>query len=459
MVKRIAILLFFCFLIYNSIGLTSTSAETLGGITRWDFPSFWTWRDAPINIYTDGKSFLTNFDVATYKNAGGKNIYVDPVNGSSQYDGLSESKPVQSLLKAYLLSNDGDTIWLKDGIYKRSAMMGDRNIEKSINIIAVHPGKVHFIYGDDHIYTKTIGYNNIYQTSRTNVKKVIDIQNIDVNNETKELQRVNNLADCNTIPGSWFTDGSTVYVHTMNNSMPNNKSIAILLLGKSPIYVTSQTKNVNLYLEGFNIYGSSTGNVYFSNSSSFKEPNLYMKNMVLKYAYGGSADANALSVLGAKNVYVQNCEASYSIKDGFNYHGQNGTSPNVIEVNSIGYNNGDNSLRDNINVNNGSTIHDGGQIIRINGVYHDNMGANVADVHPGTKSLCLGCIADHSRSTVKDMTNSNFGTQQRDAEMWLENCVSYGSLYGITAYTGTTMHIKNTKYESKIGGGTFIFEK
>jgi hypothetical protein len=56
------------------------------------------------------------------------------------------------------------------------------------------------------------------------------------------------------------------------------------------------------------------------------------------------------------------------------------------------------------------------------------------------------------------MYNSDFATQQADAEMWLINCKAYGSVYNLAYSSGTTMHVKNTEYTTKVGGGNFIIE-
>jgi hypothetical protein len=429
-----------------------------GKVKKWFYPSWWSWTDAPINIFSDGTIFFTNFDVSKYKNVGGKNLYVNPVTGTSSNDGLTPSTPCQSIYKAYTLANDGDTIWLQDGVYKRPADMNGNKIEKNINIISVNTGKARIFYADDHTYTKTPGYNYIYQTARTNVGKVIDIRLLDACNETLDLTKVATLSNCDATQGTWYSDGTNVYIHSFDNAPPDNTNTAVLLLGQGSIYVNCTTKNVNLYLEGFQIYGSSTSPIFFSNSSSFTTPNLYMKNVICRHTYSSDAsNANAINVLGAQFAFLQGCEASYSNKDGFNYHSQNGTTPKAIEINCIGRGNGDNTLANNVDVNNGSTIHDGGKIIRINGSYHENMGCNVADVHVGTQSLCLGCVAYNSLATSGDMYNSGFGVQQTDAEMWVEGCVSFGNLYDLTAYSGTKLHVKNSLYNTSQGSGTFDF--
>lgn len=432
--------------------------ENTSKVKKYKYPSWWNWKDAPINIYSDATHFFTDLDVSKFKNTGGKNIYVDPVKGTSSNNGLTEATPTQSLLKAYMLASDNDTIICMDGIYKRPSLMENQKIEKNLNIIAKNKGKAFLFYADDHTYTKTINYKNVYQTTRSNVKKVVDISLLDAYNQTVELTKVNDLATCETTEGSWYSDNTNLYVHMYGQAIPDNSNVVALLSGQGPIYVDCQTKNVNLYVEGIRIFGSNTGNIFFANSAQYKTPNIYGKDCGFHYASGDMNNGNSVNILGAAIAIFQNCICDFSTKDGFNYHAQNGTVTNAIEINCVGKTNGDNSIVGAENTNNGSTIHDGGKAIRINGTYYENMGCNVADVHIGTQSLNLGCVGYNSKSQVQDMTNSDFGTQQPDAVMLLDSCVSFGSLHGITSYSGTKVHIKNTLYETKQGGGSIVEE-
>lgn len=421
-----------------------------GMLKRYTFPSEWTWTDAPIRIFTDGKRFFTDFDVSDFKNTGGVTYYVNPVSGDNLKDGLSEANALNTVYKAYTLANDGDTIILLDGIYDRTHFMQNQQIEKSINIIAKNPQKAIFAVVDLLIYTKTEGYNYIYQANRSATNDVIYYISPD---QTFKYTKVNSLGECDATEGTWYTDGTLVYVHSIDNQEPSNNN-TFVLVGSTSIRTTCIDKNVNLYLEGLIILGGNSGSVYFANSATYTIPNLYAKDCYFLYGRGGSVDGNAVNILGANKVYLQNCISAYAPKDGFNYHAQNGVVPSAIEVNCIGKYNGDNSISGTENTNNGSTMHEGGKIIRVNCTYYGNMGANCADVAIGTQALCLGCIAYKSNATSQDMYNADFATQQADAHMWLEKCIAFGSLYSLAYTTGTYMYIdEDTLYETKVGGG------
>jgi hypothetical protein len=416
---------------------------------KWDFPSWFTWKDAPIQIFSDGTNFYTPFDVSVFKNTGGKTIYVDPINGVDTNDGLTWSTAVTKMDKAYSLASDNDTIMMKAGIYKRTRVISASTIiDKNINIVS-DGGVVRWYQADDHTYTKTTGATNVYQTARNNITHVIDLQLQPVNGETIALKAVNSIAECDALEGSYYNDGTNTYIHMFGHIAPNNNNVVILLQTGNPcLKVTNTVKNINLYVEGIEFFGG-TANIYVSNSASFTDPNVYMKNCKMRY----SSTLNAVHILGAKRAFFQKCEASYSVLDGFNYHLANGKVVYSIEVDCLGRGNGNNTLS--TNVNNGSTTHDGSKAIRINCTYYENMGVNCCDVQVDTQSINLGVVAFNSVSqNVNEITHGNFSAQQAGTTMYLEGCISFGSTFGIVPVTGTTMYLKNCLYDTKNGAGT-----
>jgi len=424
------------------------------------YPSWWTWIDAPITIWSNRRQFFTDFDVANYKNTGGKNIYVSP-SGLSTNDGLTEVTAKNNLATAYTIAGDGDTIIYLDGIYKRPGIGTLTAIEKSINIIAKNKGKAIFIVGDVHVYTKTAEYTNIYQTTRSSTHKVIDISMLS-QGVTKELKLVPSLVLCDVEEGTWYTDGVTCYVHAFGNKVPDNENTAITLQVQTIFYSQSNLSNHNLYLEGLVTIGGMKGSVTVENTVAYPTPSLFIKDCDFRYGFNLTSDptyANGINVLGCEFVFSQNVKCLNARKDGFNYHMKNGTIPKFIEINCDGSGCGENVVGTGWtdNTYNGSTAHDGVKGIRINGHYAHNVGANVADVMTDTETLCLGCIAHNSASTDSTMYNSDFSTQQAGAKMLLENCASYGSLYSLAYYTGSFMYVKNTQYQRKVGGGSIVF--
>lgn len=413
-------------------------------ITKYPFPVAWTWSDAPINIYTDGVKFSTDFDVSKFKNISATTYYVDPVNGIDTNTGLSGS-PVKSINKALTLCASGDTIILFDGVYTRTLALNSANIAKSVNIIAQNKGKAICGTHDALTYTKTAGKTYVYQSTRSNVNKVVDISGI-ANDVTYPLTKVSSIDECDALAGSWYTDNVTLYVHTLDGTTPDNNKVLGLLLNNS-FGIVPAVANMVVYLEGIKILGGQNGNVMIQNTATYPVPSLYAKDCDFLH----NALLNSVQIEGAKYAFFQNCKAMFADSDGFNYHAKNGQIVKSIEVNCVGGNNGSNV--NTFDINNGSTTHDGCKSIRINCTYFNNKGCNVADVHVGTQSLNLGIVAYDSDSSTTDAYRCNFSAQQSGAELWLENCVSFGSLNDIESVTGGTVHVKNTKYKTLIGTG------
>ncbi|SMQ85055.1 hypothetical protein SAMN05444673_6359 [Bacillus sp. OV166] len=391
--------------------------------------------------------------MSTFQNTGGKNVYVSPT-GLSANDGLSESTPCQSLLKAYQIAANNDTIIMLDGLYYRGASWQNQRIQKNLNIKAKNKGKVKVIYGDVLTYTKTAGATNVYQVARSSVSKVVDISFDDIGTE---YLVATSIADCDAKEGSWYTDGTTLYVHAIGHGSPDNNKVFALLKGEH-FWANSDTQAVSLYLEGFTIYGGFTGNLTVDETNN--PISVYAKSMIFLYGSADSGKADAVNISGATYAFFQDCIAAYSDKDGFNYTAYNDAGvlkdkPKFIEVNCQGFSNGLlNRIAGSENTNNGSTAHEGAVGIRINGKYFNNMGSNVCDVQVGTRSVNLGCMAFDSACTLDSSFATDFCTQQSGAEMWLDGCVSFGSRYNIYPTSGTTMHVYNTEFDTMQGGGT-----
>lgn len=436
--------------IYNNI-----RRQNKGIYRKYALPSYFDF--AGVTILTDGFSFVTNFDVSNFKFTGGTTYYVDPVNGNNANNGLTEATAVKRVHQALTLCASGDTIILLDGIYTRDTWLTNLSsnspIEKSVNIIAKNSGKVTVTESDDLTYTATAN-PGVYTTSRSNVLKVIDITNLVSSNISFELEKVTTLAACISTENSYFvdTDGSTVYVHMYGNQQPTNANLRLNINTTVPLLnVVSSTANVTLYVEGINFIGGSLGTCRFSNSASYLTPKLYAKNSKFKHGYSTVANGkDAVTITGATTIF-QNCEASFSSKDGFNYHGSYGQVCYAIEINCLGYGNGKGWQDFTCN---GSTIHDGGKILRLNGIYYNNYGGNVADVNVNTVSYNLGCIAFDSLSKTKDVYDGDFVAQQTGATMYLDNCKAFGSANNVHAVAGATVNVYNSEYDTITGTGT-----
>lgn len=390
----------------------------------------------PVNIFTDGYKFKTDYYKENFKNTGGKNLYVT-LNGSSSANG-DKATPT-TLANAILLASDGDTIIIEKGMYFRNLHLAfPITISKNINIIT-DEGTV-LVDGDIVTYTKESG---LWKATRSNTQRIVDIYS------RIEYTRVNTLEECKTTNFSWYTDNTNIYVNSYFN--PNN--ILIPLVSMEMFKIVNGTKNLKVYIENLDLLGGSNGCITTSKSST-NSLELILDNV--KGSYSSLSSSNVFSFKGG-NILLNKCKAEYGRKDGFNYTCYNDNSElvecNFVEIDCIGANNGIGDTGG--TYNNGSTCHAGTKGIRINGTYYNNYGSNVADVQPNTKTLNLNCNSFDSASPTKDQYCTDFCTQQAGAEMWLYNCNAFGSAWSLYAMSGTTIHAINTLFDNKQGSGTF----
>ena len=376
----------------------------------------------PFTVYTSlsGKVVL-DYDVSVNKNSVNKRYYVDVNNGVNSNDG-SETTPFKTLERAFRYG-DADEIILKAGIYDWSngtvGTVPISNQKKTFNLIG--EGDVYLgAHRGYQTWTLVEGQSNVYHTSVSSVIEVIDIRNY---SSPLFYEKMNSISEVAGKSGAYYINGSDVYVRTTNNAKPNEK---ILL----------NMNNNALQLDDFeNIYME---NIKFTNTFTMFNTNtlcrLYAKNCDFMFGTGD----NTVSIWGEVYSIFQNCRAMYAERDGFNYHVRKGKLPRGIEIDCIGAYNG----RDGGNSNNGSTIHDGGTILRINGEYHHNHGPNIIDVNLGTKSLNIGVYSHHSTATTS-LSNVDFRTRD-DVDMWLVNCISNGSDFSTSVEGNANLYKENS---------------
>lgn len=403
-------------------------------------------------IYIDGKGgFKTNWDISSYRHISSRTIYVDTINGTSTSDGLTRSTPCHSLEKALTIASNGDTIlFINDSgtVIGRSGWALDGIITKSVNVIAENENVIVF-KGDIPSWAKTIGQSNVYEVVRSNVVRLVDMNNID---SPIEFLKVDSIDQVDYTVNSWYNDGSKTYVNCGFGKIPNNKILPLLTATLANTEINSTTQNIKLYIENFTLVGGGR-NINVVGNTSYNAHELYTKNVRCFY----STQGDSILVLNALRAYHQNTTAAYSQKDGFNYSTTIGGSNIVdfIEVDCLAYANGNNSLNT-TNTHNGSSAHAKSRGIRLNCTYYDNVGGQLVDVQ-GVFSVNLGCIAFDSKST--DLSyNHGIGTQGSQGigtvEMWFEGCTSFGCATDVYCPTDTIIHVRQSQYDTIAGNGT-----
>jgi len=200
--------------------------------------------------------------------------------------------------------------------------------------------------------------------------------------------------------------------------------------------------NRTIYIENIN-FAAAPVPFQMRSSGVGDIPQLYAKNCTFQRSTG-----NGLQVVGASLVICQSCSAHGNALDGFNYHAGNGIIPTAIELDCQGINNG---IGSEANTNNGSTMHDAGSIVRVNGLYHSNKGPNVADVGEA-QSWNLGCEAHSTLAAAAGGSQSNWYCS---GAMWLDRCRSYGSSFDLVVEpTYTIFHKALISNGAMEGDGT-----
>ena len=359
----------------------------------------------------------------------GKTYYVDGTNGNDVNDGLSLATALAKISTAHAKA-DAKVILVAEGLYDFTNWVP---VTKDISIKALPEASVIL---STHVsglsWALTADQANTYQTARITTVAMRDASIVDEFGDYELLELKTSIDEVEANPGSWFKDATYTYIHASDSRVPD----ANMRLYNNN-YCISHTGNKTIYLEGIELHGGKTA-LYITNTVAELTPKLYAKNCNFRY---GTAGNGIIDSSGSEYNFFQNCIAGRGANDGFNYHAANGILPKVIEVGCIGRHNGITSDTDN-----GSTIHDGGKIIRVNGQYYSNVGSNVGDIGPGTQSWNLGCIARDSLAVSEDAYKSNF-TDHTDAEMWNHLCASYGSLNASTTQDGAEMHSRNSVYD------------
>jgi len=386
----------------------------------------------PFTIQQDGRRFRPAPPWAINSAAPtGKAYYVSPT-GLDTNDGLTIGAPLRSIKTAFLKA-DVDIVYALTGAYSNNFMFVQSSPTRNISFIAVG-GPVYLGTFAEVVWTAD---GAAYKATRSNVLKVLDATNPDANGDWTALTSVADAATCQATVNSWYTDNVTLWVHTFDSRLPTTTIRPFFTSGN---YVgLANTGNQVCYFENFHFEGGILG--AFSLGNATNPVTAYFKDCSFKYS-----SANGLTSLAGGVSYLQNCTASRNVDDGFNYHKNSGAIPYGVEIDCIGRDNGVAA-----DIDNGSSMHDGGRIVRINGEYMRNIGRNIHDVTASTASWNLGVNAHDGASAVNDCNFAVGDPAGDNAKMWLDSCISTGSATDLEIANTATGYVRNF-----VSGGVFI---
>ena len=431
-------------------------------------PNSFTWKNSPLHGKISADYFgnyKVDFDVADYKNPIGTALYVSP-DGSDSNAGTPDA-PLASISRAY--SNGADTIYVYPGIYNRSTSIFNTAINRDLNIIGLGDGvilctRVTNIPNSSECVPSGSGVWACSSNSTTYLSNVIDIKNKTVDGHFTKYAKLTDINQVKATAGSWALVNNVAYIHTIDGDNPLAGDDVLLLYSANPtlsnIYPLVKVTGGKVYFENLTCLEGSAP-LYAEKQAGGSNIEIYAKNC--KFYYSRSAqvqtqdgtvlvDNDVCMLYGTTLSIFQNCEASFSDKDGFGYHkGSNSSvAPKAIEINCVGIGNG---IVEDGN-DQGSTMHSGGSIIRVRDVCAKNYGANYADQGAGTESWNIACLGfeshtDPSYPGASDAQNSNFFAYD-GTKVFCEGCVGFGSLYNVCS-TGTgTIYLRNSRFEGPL---------
>ena len=320
-------------------------------------------------------------------------LYVDRDNGNDNNNG-SEASPKKTIKGALTtissLSGNNWKIICKSYLFFRGEFISETtgadsyDMYKNIVIEPYDKTKKIVVTTAQETLSWTSDGNGVYHATRSSVWDVYDMTEKDVYGVYKKVTQADTLSDCQNTVNSYYKSGSTIYIHTKSGSAPTNTTYMINLALSTGCFnirnnLWLRLKNIDFYVSGY---------MDFHNASSNYENTLICENVGIYYC----GDNNGFSINNVKNVYLIDCKTGYNKRDGFNYHFTTMLSDIidksiVYEKNCVSFENG---MNDENFTNNCSSIHEGGNIIRVNGVYKNSKGPVIADIN-SSKTMLINC--------------------------------------------------------------------
>lgn len=345
-----------------------------------------------------------NMDFTQY--TGGTALYVNLDTGNDTSGDGSSDAPYKTIKKAMLVARDGAyaayCVKVKsDTIFNRDQGWDANGLTFTNKIIALIPDNVSGrikISSADTTLSWTEDGTGTWKATRSSVYSVYDIRQVDTNGLEIPLVNQTSLANCRENANTWYTDNTYVWVHTPDGLIPDSNilvclfKLSITLLGTSKMYFKDVTILGSGTGNGFQVNGDSTGATvvgeFCADGCNFIGSNL---------RYATKQSGNSFTSENLKYTYMFNCKAAYGWRDAFNFHYAKVPDANRRDCLAIGYGNEGYSTGGLDESNQGSTCHDGANVLRINGNYHNSNGSVVADVN-GCYSILIDCNAKNSYS-------------------------------------------------------------
>ena len=390
----------------------------------------------PFNIWRDWDNVVKHdFDIAQYEENLEETYYVKRSTGLDTNDGLTEITPLKTIQAALdkIGSNTNknymivalETMQLYASEFYNSGGFYLRTGTRVYITTKDKDDRIISTSGVDGLsWSVNATYTNVYETTHsTTLEKFADLRtsNKDFMELPKPYTRVTTIAEVDVLPGSFFNDGSTMYVRTLDSIIPDNNELFACEGANFTRFVMDD--GANFIFENIDIF---TGNLFTASVGPLFSNSFTLNNCKVALSIGDGITGNNMA-----NVYAFNCVVGYVKKDGFNYTfsstptGVTRRDRLAFEYNCIAYQCGHEATTE---INNASTAHNGVSILRIGCIGYETKGPIIVDVN-GCYSINVDCRARDSLVATEhafefDLTDSGAG----DGIARLINCSGGGEV-------------------------------
>lgn len=392
----------------------------------------------PVAVQLDRRgNYTAVFDPVAWKNADQTVYYVSISRGNDTTGDGSFAAPYKGIKKALTVGASAGTanitIYVEPGLYDRTYGWQGTVCNKNVNLIAL--GHVVSSVSFEALTWAADSTAGVFSVARSTVAGVFDKANLNSLGIYSRLAIAATLADCRATPGTYYTDGTTLYVHRIDEAQPTLASTLVTTQTTGAVVSNS----VRYYIEGIIFEGAGTNGVFYNNyASGVVGGEIIFNRCAFRYGF-----SNGLSDTGTRLCISYQCLAYGNDYDGFNHHvgASNGVQPNVVEIECYAFGNG-NATDTNYN-DNGFTVHESCTALRVGCRAEYNVGPQFADID-STKVLNLGCIAGQSLA-AEGAQRSGFQALHTST-MYLDGCVDEGAnSYSFYANTPTGVVAKTKR--------------
>jgi hypothetical protein len=391
----------------------------------------------PCSFYRDGNNVIQN-DMDFTQYTGGTKKYVNYDTGNDANNGSTIALACKTITGAsYYASIGADASYcitvLSDSVFLRDDAVLTAPTNKLIAIIPQNvSNRVVISFGLKSLSWVEDGAGT-WKATGAAVRAVYDVRVVDGNGLQIPFTGKNTLVECQAAIKTWYTDGTYVWVHTNDGLIPD----ANIIVGRWNGFSQSVVGTSKLYLKNITNLGSSIGE-----SASFlgdATGATVVGEVVCDGCYFigghyrvGSDTGNAFANVNIKKSYLFNCKAAYAKADGFNFHYINVPAANrrdclVVLFNCESYNNG---LTSTGTANNGSTCHEGVNIIRFRENDYNTHGPVTVDVN-GCYSILVDCNArDNTGNTGAFYFDNQSNPLGVTGKLLMYNCTHLGETLG-----------------------------